>query len=385
MFKKHLTALAYLIVAVFIIFPSTVFAADIWSEPTYTEQWSQPTYTEQWSEPTYTEQWTEPTYTEPWSIPDITPPWSEAPVAEQNKEAPQKTPSIHISLQIGGKDAIVNGDIVELEVPPSVINGRTMVPIRFMANAIGAKIDWKGETQEIVLTLKDKKVTLTIGKNTALVNDRQVQLDAPPVAQNGTTLVPLRFVSENLDLYVKYIDAKQPIEISDQPFTDNSKVAVASEAAKADAEEQPSNNWLDESFEESMDDFLTNFENLYGTWYIWTPGSATNLYYKSTGNYATHEYNMGADQGKVVINKDGTYSMTHAAWDKDTTVQGKWRLSFPAEINGERIQAIVLLDGITNTDWAVAPSQSGKIRLLYAMRWADGSATWVFDSELSRK
>lgn len=103
MFKKHLTALAYVIVAVFIIFPSTAFAADIWSEPTYTEQWSQPTYTEQWSEPTYTEQWTEPTYTEPWSIPDITPPWSEAPVAEQNKEAPKKLLQYTLACRLAGR------------------------------------------------------------------------------------------------------------------------------------------------------------------------------------------------------------------------------------------------------------------------------------------
>ncbi|MDD2481849.1 MAG: hypothetical protein PHC44_05780 [Lutispora sp.] len=113
-----------------------------------------------------------------------------------------------------------------------------------------------------------------------------------------------------------------------------------------------------------------------------TPGSVTNLYDKTTGDYVTHDYDKGADQGKVIINKNGTYSMTHAAWAKGKTAEGKWRLSFPAEINGERIQAIVLLNGLTSVDWAVAPSDNGKIRLLYAMRWTDGSTTWVFDSEL---
>ncbi len=132
-------------------------------------------------------------------------------------------------------------------------------------------------------------------------------------------------------------------------------------------------------------DFLADFERLYGTWYIWAPGHATNLYDKTTGNYATHEYDQGADQGQVTVNQNGTYAMSHAAWDTGTTVEGKWRLSYPAEINGERIQAIVLLDGITDVDWAVAPSSNGKIRLLYAMEWADGSATWVFDSDLYRE
>lgn len=133
-----------------------------------------------------------------------------------------------------------------------------------------------------------------------------------------------------------------------------------------------------------IDEFLLNFENLYGTWYIWTPGSAIHLYDTKDGKYVTHDYVAGADQGKVVINEDGTYSMSHGAWGDDE-VEGKWRLSFPKEINGEVLQAIVLLDGITNVDWAVAPSASGKIRLLWAMGWADGSATWIFDAELYRK
>ena len=86
--------------------------------------------------------------------------------------------------------------------------------------------------------------------------------------------------------------------------------------------------------------------------------------------------------GTLRVHEDGTYEIKHGI---NGTAIGKWRLSFPAEINGERIQAIVLLNGLTSVDWAVAPSDNSKIRLLYAMRWADGSVTWVFDSELYRK
>ena len=103
-----------------------------------------------------------------------------------------------------------------------------------------------------------------------------------------------------------------------------------------------------------------------------------------SGEYIGHRHEEGADQGVIVINPDGSYTMSHAAWAADETVSGTWRLSYPREINGEVLQAIVLLDGITDTDWAVAPSPNRKIRLLWAMPWADGSATWVFDSELVR-
>lgn len=134
-----------------------------------------------------------------------------------------------------------------------------------------------------------------------------------------------------------------------------------------------------------IDPFLLDFESLYGTWYIWTPGTVIDLHDPEDGHYVTHDYVAGADQGVVAISDDGTYSMRHAAWDEGEIVEGVWRLSYPREINGEVLQAIVLIDGVTDTNWAVAPSPNGKIRLLWAMGWADGSATWVFDSELYRK
>ncbi len=348
---------------------NTVFGTELWSQPTYTEVWSQPTYTEVWSEPTYTETWSEPTYTDiwtdpvepiPWDIPDLTPAWEE----EASK------PSTYVKLQIGNKTALVQDKNIELDVPPITINGRTMVPVRFLGEeALKARVDWDNYAQKATLTLEDKKVELVVGKSVGLVNGKEIPLDVPVTKIDGRVLVPLRFVSENLGLYVNYIDATKTIEISDKAFTvadastSNENIGVAD----------------DTDFEP-----ITDFEKLYGTWYIWTASSATNLYYKDTGNYATHELNMGADQGKIVINKDGTYTMTHSAWGTEQ-VEGKWRLSYPREINGEPIMAIVLLNGITNSDWAVAPSTTGKIRLLSAYRWADGSATWIIDSELYRK
>ncbi len=131
-----------------------------------------------------------------------------------------------------------------------------------------------------------------------------------------------------------------------------------------------------------IDESLLDFERLYGRWYIWTPSTAAGLFSTHTGEYVTHEFTPGVGQGVVVINEDQTYSMSHGAWGGNQVVEGTWRLSHPGEINGERLVAIILKDGITNTDWAVAPSENGGVRLLWAMTWADGSATWIYDSNL---
>lgn len=355
MLKKRISTTICILLALAVISPTVVFAAEIWSEPTYTEQWS---------------------------LPEVTVPQPAPPAT--GFEKPNNYPSTYIKLQIGNKNALSQDKNIQLDVAPSLIGGRTMVPIRFVGETLNATVDWEEKTQKVTLTLKDKTVVLIIGESTALVNGKQVQLDVPVIKKDGRTLVPLRFVSENLDLFVNYIAATQTIEIADQPFAKGN--TPTTEATKPVANEQPAKETAAEPSDQTKDP-VVDFEKLYGTWYIWTPGSTTNLYDTTTGNYVTHDYTQGADQGKVIINKDGTYSMTHAAWGKGIVTEGKWRLSFPAEINGDRIQAIVLLNGLTNVDWAVAPSasDSGKIRLLYAMKWADGSATWVYDSEVYKK
>ena len=122
-----------------------------------------------------------------------------------------------------------------------------------------------------------------------------------------------------------------------------------------------------------IDPFLLDYESLFGPWSIWLgsiPLGGPNV-------------QQGMDQGAVYISPDGTYILQHEAWSQEI-VQGNWRLSYPREINGEVVQAIVLLDGPGGSDWAVAPEPGGKIRLLWAMRWDDGSALWFFDSGLYR-
>lgn len=154
---------------------------------------------------------------------------------------------------------------------------------------------------------------------------------------------------------------------TEQWYEENSDNEKSAEGSSEDADEKAVKDEVKE---------------LYGTWLIWIPGGAVNLYDEDTGSYVTHEYSEGADAGKVVINKDGTYSMRHDVWGKGKTVKGEWRLSSPEEINGEQVRAIILQKGIGEIDWAVAPSPNGKIRLLYAEKWDETSSLWIFDSEL---
>jgi len=105
---------------------------------------------------------------------------------------------ITIELQVGLKSAYVNGERKELDAPPFIENGRTLVPFRFIGEALGAKIDWIAEEKKAVYELNNIKVEVIIGSTTAYVNGKPITLEVPAKISNGRTFVPLRFVSEAL-------------------------------------------------------------------------------------------------------------------------------------------------------------------------------------------
>jgi hypothetical protein len=105
---------------------------------------------------------------------------------------------ITIELQLGSKSAYVNQKRTELDVAPFTENGRTLVPFRFIGEALGAKVTWNQETKKAIYELASVKVEISIGSQIAVVNGKEIKLDVAPKISNGRTFVPIRFVSEAL-------------------------------------------------------------------------------------------------------------------------------------------------------------------------------------------
>jgi hypothetical protein len=108
----------------------------------------------------------------------------------------------------------VNGDLVYFQgTQPQQINGRVLVPFRGILEQMGANVDWMPENQTVIATRGDKEILLTIGSRTAAINGRDVQLDVPAMTLGGYTMVPLRFVSEALGADVTWLSAMQTVMI----------------------------------------------------------------------------------------------------------------------------------------------------------------------------
>lgn len=124
-----------------------------------------------------------------------------------------------IVLTIGEKTANVFGKTTENDVAPKIVNSRTMLPARFIAESLGAKVDWNEEKQQVTVTGKhvktgeDLTILLTIGESKATVNGKEISLDSAAFVENDRTYTPVRFISECLGADVEWFEALQQVYI----------------------------------------------------------------------------------------------------------------------------------------------------------------------------
>ena len=91
----------------------------------------------------------------------------------------------------------VNGKSVETQVPPTIIDGRTMVPVRDIFEACGAKVNWDANTKTITGEKGNTTVVMQIDSNMLFINEKVTEMDATPVIIDGRTLAPARYVAES--------------------------------------------------------------------------------------------------------------------------------------------------------------------------------------------
>ncbi|MGE5422267.1 MAG: stalk domain-containing protein [Ignavibacteriales bacterium] len=104
----------------------------------------------------------------------------------------------------GAISVLINNQPLKLDIPPQVKSGRTLVPLRAIFEGLGATVQWNPADKSITATKGSQTLQLTVGSGTAFNNGRTVTLDVPPMIVGGRTLVPLRFVSENMGAEVKW-------------------------------------------------------------------------------------------------------------------------------------------------------------------------------------
>lgn len=104
-----------------------------------------------------------------------------------------------------------------LDVAPQVINGRTMVPYRAVAERLGARVSWNAAERSVTVTDGDTRLRLTVDQPVAVSNDREIRMDTAPVLLDGRVLVPLRFLGTGMGWRVNWEAATRTVQLSSIP------------------------------------------------------------------------------------------------------------------------------------------------------------------------
>ncbi|MBR5155094.1 MAG: copper amine oxidase N-terminal domain-containing protein [Clostridia bacterium] len=117
----------------------------------------------------------------------------------------------------------INGEVIEFDEPARLIDQRTMVPMRKIYETLGAEVQWVGEIELIIATFETNVISMEIGQKSFGITDlltgetKIIELDVPPqVVGEGTTLVPVRAISEALGKNVDWDDATSTVIITDK-------------------------------------------------------------------------------------------------------------------------------------------------------------------------
>ncbi len=112
---------------------------------------------------------------------------------------------------------VLDGRPLAIAVPAIDEYGRTLVPVREFFTELGAAVNWDQDSQTVTVTEANKEIKLTIGKNTATINGQAVDLDSPPRIVEGRIMAPLRFVTEAIGASVAWNAETREISIQTAP------------------------------------------------------------------------------------------------------------------------------------------------------------------------
>lgn len=118
-------------------------------------------------------------------------------------------------------DLFLDGKRVEApaDAKPEMVNGKVMVPLRVVGEQLGYQFKWEPQTYRISIQKNSMDMSMYVGRTSADVNGKTISLDTPPVLHGNSTMVPLRFVGEQMGLKVDWNNKNKSVNLSQKALT----------------------------------------------------------------------------------------------------------------------------------------------------------------------
>ncbi|MDI6601869.1 MAG: copper amine oxidase N-terminal domain-containing protein [Thermoanaerobacteraceae bacterium] len=115
----------------------------------------------------------------------------------------------------------VKGKELQFDVPPVIKDGKTLIPVRAIMEALGATVKWDQSTNTVTIIKGNTTIQFVLGESKVLVNGNEVNLDVPAMEISNRTFVPLRFIAETLGEKVNYDNNTGDVNIEDNNTQNN--------------------------------------------------------------------------------------------------------------------------------------------------------------------
>ncbi|AEV70471.1 beta-propeller domain-containing protein [Acetivibrio clariflavus] len=188
----------------------------------------------------------------------------EIPAAQKSLEERLKD---SVVLYVGSSQALVNNKEIQVDssnpkVKPFIKESRTLVPVRFISEAMGAEVGWYASSSTVTIALGNRELKLVIGNKTMFVGKEKVPLEVAPEIVEGRTFLPLRSIAEALDKKVFYDRGLIVISENESIFD------ITSEKAMIDEVIAKVNNLPVVGSSEELEELIKNSRaNDYGLYY----------------------------------------------------------------------------------------------------------------------
>jgi Copper amine oxidase N-terminal domain len=137
-------------------------------------------------------------------------------VIQEEKVTVENVRNMNVWIQIDNPEMMVDGKVVMLDVPATNIDGSILLPLRVIGDAFDTKVDWAVQSKNITVLWKNKQVDLQINNKTAKINGEAFELDTPAQMLDDRTMVPIRFVAEAFGAEVKWSKEDASVTITQE-------------------------------------------------------------------------------------------------------------------------------------------------------------------------
>ncbi|WP_068499648.1 N-acetylmuramoyl-L-alanine amidase family protein [Paenibacillus kribbensis] len=272
-----------------------------------------------------------------------------------------------------GADLFLDGKRVEApaDARPEMVNGKVMVPLRVVGEQLGYQFKWEPQAYKISIQKNSTDMAMYVGRTSADVNGKTVSLDAPPVLRGNSTMVPLRFVGEQMGLKVDWNNKSKSVNLSQKTTTPQTD-------QQAESQKTSTQNTSSKQKTSATTTTTNAAEADKRTETVLSPSKQQNTEQSKANTLLVQDLTFEHDALKISLNKTATpkvFKMTEP--DRivvdlpGAALSSGFSQPFPVRGDGSRLLTNSDgTDGIQEIRFAPADGQNGGVRVVIALNQA---------------